>query len=288
MNQFFKILVLGPLFYLRNSLIIGVGLFILIFVLTVMTQVGGIILWASFPILDKIRIHHRVGKWTLRLVVLFALYMISILIIVPLLARMGGRVPLPWFATPQRPLKPANIGFCLLARNYVRPPVRNLIERISVNIATMYPGSTVRYLDANFPFINGFPLLPHLNHKDGKKLDLAYFYRNEETKKTLHITPSPIGYWAYEKPKNNESQPCENTHSWLRWDFKWLQPVFSFAEIDPIRTKALLNALISSSDVQKIFIESHLKSRLKLNSGKVRFQGCYAARHDDHIHFQIW
>ena len=31
----------------------------------------------------------------------------------------------------------------------------------------------IHYLDANFPFINKFPLLPHLSHNDGKKIDIT-------------------------------------------------------------------------------------------------------------------
>ncbi len=31
----------------------------------------------------------------------------------------------------------------------------------------------------------------------------------------------------------------------------------------------------------------HLKTRLKLSSAKIRFHGCQAVRHDDHIHVQL-
>jgi hypothetical protein len=31
-----------------------------------------------------------------------------------------------------------------------------------------FPGTVTIALDANFPFVNGFPLLPHLSHADGK------------------------------------------------------------------------------------------------------------------------
>ena len=41
-------------------------------------------------------------------------------------------------------------------------------------------------------------------------------------------------------------------------------------------------------DIDKIFLEPHLKSRLRLSSyGKIRFHGCAAVRHDDHIHIQL-
>ena len=36
-----------------------------------------------------------------------------------------------------------------------------------------------------------------------------------------------------------------------------------------------------------LLLEPHLKTRLKLEKyDKIRFQGCRAARHDDHIHVQ--
>jgi hypothetical protein len=160
--------------------------------------------------------------------------------------------------------------------------------RIAGDVARRYPGTRVMYLDGNFPFLDGFPLLPHLSHKDGKKLDLAYFYRNAHSKAPIRQTPSPIGYWAYEQPENQETQPCCGKEGWLRWDFEWLQPLFAFAEIDPERTGLLLQELIAAPEVQKILIEPHLKLSLHAHDAKVRFQGCHAARHDDHIHFQIY
>nr|WP_261337459.1 hypothetical protein [Rhizobium leguminosarum] len=39
--------------------------------------------------------------------------------------------------------------------------------------------------------------------------------------------------------------------------------------------------------LQKIFIEPHLKNALGIADSHIRFQGCRAARHDDHIHIQV-
>lgn len=39
------------------------------------------------------------------------------------------------------------------------------------------PQIRISYLDANFPFKDGFPLLPHLSHDDGRKVDIAFMYR---------------------------------------------------------------------------------------------------------------
>ncbi|MBF0103603.1 MAG: hypothetical protein HQK77_22110 [Desulfobacterales bacterium] len=287
MFRFFQILICGPFFYITHSWILSLSLLIIILLLTVITQVGGIILWLSLPVMDRIRIHQNFFRWSAKTLAVLSIYLLSIAVFIPLLASIGGRVPLPWFASSTVPLKPASLGYCLLARNYVRPELRRALEQIAQNLSTQHPDSTLLYLDANFPFINGFPLLPHLSHKDGKKVDLAFFYRSAKTKEPLIMTASPIGYFAYEQPKPFETKPCKGKKSWRRWDLDWLQPLFSFAEMDTVRTQVLLKELIKNSAIQKIFIEEHLKYRLNANATKVRFQGCGAARHDDHIHIQI-
>lgn len=259
----------------------------LIGLLTMLTQVGGIILWGSLPLLARIPFSGPFKRRTAQLLLFGVLYLFSILVMLPLLAPLNGRVPLPWVATSAIPLQPVNLGYCVLARNYVRPPVRQLLERVAISVSHQSPGTTVQYLDANFPFFNGFPLLPHLSHHDGRKVDLAFMYQDVHTHQPLQTPPSPIGYWVYEQPAEHEPQPCHGVHSWLRWDFNWLQPVFAFAEIDLERTELMVQALLNDPAVQKMLLEPHLKQRLRLQSSKVRFQGCRAARHDDHIHVQI-
>jgi len=39
--------------------------------------------------------------------------------------------------------------------------------------------------------------------------------------------------------------------------------------------------------VDRLFIEPYLAGRLGVSSDVLGFQGCRAARHDDHIHIQI-
>ena len=256
-------------------------------VLTVLTQIGGLLLWLSLPILARIPSSTPIQRRVTQCVVFGLLYVLCILLVLPLLAPLNGRVPLPWFATPAVPLKPVNLGYCLLARNDVRPSVRQLLERTALAVSQQVPGTPLQYLDANFPFLNRFPLLPHLSHHDGRNVDLAFFYQDSRTKHPLQSPPSPIGYWAYEQPTANESQPCRGVSSWLRWDFDWVQPLFAHAEIDRERTRFMVQTVFAEPTVQKILIEPHLKERLRLQSSKVRFQGCHAARHDDHVHVQI-
>ena len=65
----------------------------------------------------------------------------------------------------------------------------------------------------------------------------------------------------------------------------YVKEYFSF---DEERSKEMIRLFAQEKEVQKIFLEPHLKSRLGLNEfEKIRFQGCKAARHDDHIHVQL-
>ena len=52
-------------------------------------------------------------------------------------------------------------------------------------------------------------------------------------------------------------------------------------------TKKLIKNILKSRDVGKIFIEPHLKNRINLKNKKIRFHGCGAVRHDDHIHVEL-
>ena len=59
-------------------------------------------------------------------------------------------------------------------------------------------------------------------------------------------------------------------------------------ELDKEKTIILIQQLLSISNSEKLFIEPHLKQTLGFNNNsKIRFHGCQAVRHDDHIHFQI-
>jgi hypothetical protein len=60
--------------------------------------------------------------------------------------------------------------------------------------------------------------------------------------------------------------------------------------LEPMRTRVAVDWIVDHADdlaVDRIFIEPHLAQRLGVSSPLVRFQGCRAARHDDHIHVQL-
>lgn len=233
---------------------------VLFVLLTVLTQIGGVIYLIA-----------RLFRWPLLTFV--ALYTAATLATVQI-APHFGRVALPCFG--QQAALMHNPLYCALNRNYVTPDLAQVLRALGDDIAAKHSGSRTRILDANFPF-PGMPLLPHLSHNDGRKADIALFYKD------TNATRSPIGYFAFEQGHTH----CPQNKVTLRWDLDWLQPVFATYPLDPARTKSAIEALTQMSKVEKIFLEPHLQEYLRVSHPKIRFQGCRAARHDDHIHFQI-
>ena len=265
---------------------------ILVCLLTVVTQVGGVVFLVSimmFGLIDK-RLNRRWTRVTAKFLSFTTLYLISVFVIVPLTAKPFGRVPLPIFEDQN--LKPGNIWTCLLNRNYVKPQLREITYRVAESMGTKYPGTTMNYLDANFPFIDKFPLFPHLSHNDGKKLDLSFQYNDSRKGQITNDIPSFIGYGICEEPKDGEENKpvyCDNKGY---WQYSLLRDIVSQENKDKFtfdnkRTRDLINSFVSHDGVGKIFIEPHLKTRLGLTSSKIRFHGCQAVRHDDHIHVQL-
>ena len=200
-----------------------------------------------------------------------------------------GRVPLPCFGEPLRSASPI---FCVLNRNYVSPNLKARLTALADHMHQRFPGTITLTLDANFPYLDGFPLLPHLSHDDGEKVDLAFYYLDGEQTYLPGQTKSPIGYWAFEQPNPGDPQPCNGRSDalTLRWDMSWLHSVWPDWKIDPLRTSVALDWLASNVELGtevKLLLEPHLKQHLAPNLASVRFQGCRAARHDDHIHLQV-
>ena len=218
------------------------------------------------------------------------IYLISVFLIVPLLAKPFGRVPLPLFTTSK--LRPRTIWTYILIRNYVRPGLRTAAYDAAIKMNVKYPGTITNYLDASFPFINGFPLLPHLSHNDGKKLDISFCYNDSKTMQPTNNVPSFIGYGICEEPtpaEINTAADCERKGYWQYSILKWIVPQGNKSNfiLDKQKTKELVELFAAEQAIGKIFIEPHLVLRLKLTERKIRFQGCYAVRHDDHIHVQL-
>ena len=116
-------------------------------------------------------------------------------------------------------------------------------------------------------------------------------YENEEGVQT-NLKPSRSGYGCFVEPKEGEfSQTdfCKENGYW-QYDYpKYLTlgTPNSHLVFSNDGTKRLLISIMEVQAVGKIFIEQHLKTGMNLTNDKLRFQGCGAVRHDDHIHFQI-
>ncbi len=251
--------------------------------LTILSQIGGIIYLAVVLICNS-----KKEKYRLRRFGLFSgIYLLSTFMIVPLLAQIWGRERIK----NTEFVEAHSFYTILLNRNYVRPELNTAIQKIGTQLNNTQKGIQLVYLDANFPFIDGFPLLPHLSHRDGRKVDVSLIYQ----KKNGEITnkkPSISGYGVFADPSINEYSAikyCKEQGYW-QYDFtKYLTlgRINRNIEFSEKGTRSLLKAIAQQPEIGKIFIEPHLKTRLGVQSKKIRFHGCIAVRHDDHIHFQL-
>jgi hypothetical protein len=194
---------------------------------------------------------------------------------------LSPRTALPCFGAPLRMQSPL---YCALNRHYVTPELARVATDAAAHMAATQPGTITLALDGGFPFLTGMPMIPHLSHDDGEKLDFAFFYRDPQGTYLPSQTRSPLGYFAFE---NQPPDACPANSLTLRWSLPWLKPLFPDRPLDGPRTAALITHLTTDPRVAKIFVEPPLAARLGLAHPKIRFQGCRAARHDDHIHVQL-
>lgn len=249
--------------------------------LTILTQIGGLVYVVAWIVYRWISEKKR---W--KFLILFSvLYLVSTWLIVPYVAPLFGRKKV---RNSDR-LKPTNYATVLLNRHYVKPALNDLLQEVENDLRDTE--IKLSYLDANFPFWDGFPLLPHRSHNDGKKIDLSLIYENQDgviSTKQKSIS----GYGVYEEPhvsEYNQIMRCLSKGYW-QYDFpKYL----TFGKINgELRfseqgTRKLIRSLLKNPKLGKIFIEPHLKTRMRLNHAKIRYHGCKAVRHDDHIHIQL-
>jgi hypothetical protein len=267
---------------------------VVVVLLTLLTQIGGLVMLVVWGV-SRLALPRAMGAWrraAINAVLFVVAYAAISVLVVPPLAALGGRVPLSCRAQPDRAFAAGSVLLCVLNRHYVVPDLVVLLSELSGEIDRSFPGTTTLFLDANFPFLNGFPQLPHLSHGDGRKLDLAFYYADADGRYLPVATRSPIGYWAFEQPSASDASSCA-VRSWLslRWDLNFLRDKFPDRALEPHRTSAALQWLLSKGlrfKVDRIFIEPYLVARLGVQaSSALGFQGCRAARHDDHIHIQI-
>ena len=247
--------------------------------LTLATQLGGLAWIAALGVRGAVR---RLAVF----VVAYSVLWVSAAFAAPLF----GRVPLPCdLLRNDAPLRAQSAMYCAMNRHYAKPHVADLSERLAAAVNRDFPGTTVLYLDAGFPFFDWFPILPHRSHSDGRRLDLAFFYTDHNGGYLAGQTASPVGYWGFEEPPGESA--CPNA-PWpgLRWDMAWFQPLVRDYALDEARTGAMIRWLARegpSLGVTKILLETHLQTRFGITETVVKFQGCRSARHDDHVHVEM-
>lgn len=260
-------------------------------ILTGLSQVGGIVYLLYLPFGSRLRAAVN-GRWTrgpLWLLGLLLIWLLVSLVVVPSVAPLFGRRTLPLVPTADMPFAPASWGHVLLNRHYVKPKLYEALRRAGQNVNKRYPDLTIIYLDANFPFLDGFPMLPHRSHDDGEKVDFSFVYRRGG--QLANVAATLTGYGVFVEPAKGErrqTQICKRKGYW-QYDFtKYVTGFKRKVTIDEKASRDLVAALIRQKAVRKVFIEPHLKARWGFGgSGKVRFTGCAAVRHDDHIHVEL-
>ena len=278
---------LGPFAYLRRSWRWAAFLLLLCVLLTLLSQVGGVVLWLSIPFLAGAA--QRLAKWNraaaaLEAVTMFLLiYGVVSLLVVPPLAALGGRVPMPCFGGSEGAAKSRSFLYCALNRHYVRRDLRTLVEDLASDIARVHPGARVRTLDAGFPFLDGFPMLPHSNRRHGTVVDLALFYRDAQGRAAP--SPSPLGYGVY--ARRHAGQACDDRAATSRWGMGWLQASGSDTMLDENVTRDALRWLSGQPTVDRLSIDPPLRERLEAGGAAGQVHGCEAAPQGDHVHVQI-
>jgi hypothetical protein len=111
--------------------------------------------------------------------------------------------------------------------------------------------------------------------------------------KALLRLPSPtmFGYGYSEEPRNGEYDQIRECEEKGYWQYS-LMNKFVFDnksyQFDEQANKDLIRQIVKDKRTGKIFLEPHLKKRLGFGkNNKVRYHGCKAVRHDDHIHIQL-
>jgi hypothetical protein len=180
--------------------------------LTIISQIGGIIYLLVILICNKNKEKYRLR----RLGLFMGIYLLSAFLIIPLLAPIWGRERIK----NTEFVEAHSFYTILLNRNYVKPELNKALEEISIQLNKLQKGTKLVYLDANFPFIDKFPLLPHLSHNDGKKVDVSLVYESKNGEIT-NRKPSVSGYGVFADASSREyntTEYCKKLGYW-QYDF---------------------------------------------------------------------
>ena len=255
---------------------------LLVLVLTVLTQLGGIWIWPFLSMSpNDLGWKFRLQRITYPMIS----YAVASQLLLPLISPLWGMNALSCSSSSH--LRAHSIHTCMFHRNYIHHDAYLALKGIEQNMERMFPRAPIVYFDAGFP-IPYMHMLPHLDHAKGDSIDLAFLWKNPKTK-AIEPSPSPIGYGGFIEPKT--PRICNPNDVYvitgrlaldLRWDYDWLSPFLSDALIDSTKTKALLNIIATHPLVHTIILEPHLNTMFP--TPKNVSNSCKVARHDDHAH----
>lgn len=268
----------GPL-GARGAVRVGLGL-LLVMVSGLLVHVGALAVWLA---LGAVPWDRAARRWPVQVATGLVAYVVVWSTVAPGLAALSDRVALPCVGGP---LRAHSVLYCVAHRNYVRSALAEAATRSARRLHARNPGAVVRYLDGGFPTGMGVPLLPHLSHGDGLRLDLALQWRDDGGQPTSG-SGSPVGYFGYAALPDGTDPACPPRWSDLRWDLDALQPVLARNTLDVPGTSALVQAVLDEPGIDRVLVEPHVAARLGLRDRRIRFQGCHAARHDDHVHIEL-
>jgi hypothetical protein len=119
---------------------------LLFLLLTILTQIGGLVYLLAlvlYPFLSS-KLSKSITRITVKLSVLVALYTLATFVLVPMLAKPFGRVPLP--VSEEANLKPLTFLTPFLNRHYVRPELKEVAWVAANRMNERFPGTNVNYL----------------------------------------------------------------------------------------------------------------------------------------------
>jgi hypothetical protein len=301
------------------------GIILLFTILTTLSQVGGIILllWLLLYQFFKKRLKNTWVRRGVHVVGFVVFYLFFMFIIIPPLARIQDRVPLPM--SKSGALVPVTYWTAIFGRNYIKSEGRDKLETIAEAFVKKHPELKVKYMDCNYPFRfigsdeiheeTGFPILeglfPHFSHL-GDKADIALIYNDEEGNPS-NLTPTAIGYGSSVEPNKDEpgyvgpNCPCRTktlnqkkgkdgvpcvcddtlTLGFIRmYSFMYRNvPQNENIKLDTLNSASLIKMFTPYDS--RIILEAHLRKRLKVLQTSFGNHSCKTVRHDDHFHVRM-
>ena len=267
---------------------------ILFFLLTVLSQIGGLIFLLWIITFHRIK-PNIVNLWIRRMTNVFGFitfYLLFVIAIIPALAQLQDRAPLPMSKSGN--LVPVTFWNVLLFRNYIIKSGKEKMVKIADEFAQKHPGLKVKYMDCNYPFNFNFiknkntwilkGLLPHKTHV-GDVADIALIF-NDKNGQPSNQTRTFFGYGGSEEPgphEFNRPQMCDKKN----WQYSFMYRNIPKKDIHmngPLTRDLIL--LFRKYAYSTIFIETHLQQRLKLK-GSYGCAKCKGVRHDDHFHVKF-